>query len=189
MPNKTNPFQTKKSTKKSTKNLDKPNASETDTSFKQTTLQQTKETIELQNKTNALQTDQSTELDQKHIQAIEDQTNKQFQITIEHLYSNEYQRTIQSIQDLSIQMFKETLNIQENLKNKAPDITHTLNIIKKYVDQILKETGHIRQILKNMPDATKALQTDATFDKTKQNEKHKTQQHFQHKTQTTSKQH
>ena len=40
-----------------------------------------------------------------------------------------------------------------------------------------------------MPDATKALQTDATFDETKQNEKHKTQQHFQHKTQTTSKQH
>ena len=85
-------------------------------------------------------------------------------------------------------MFKETLNIQQNLKNKAPDITHTLNTIKKYVDQILKETGHIREILKNMPDATKALQTDATFDEAKQNEKHKTQQHFQHKTQTTSKQ-
>ena len=150
MPNKTNPFQTKKSTKKSTKNLDKPNASETDTSFKQTTLQQTKETIELQNKTNALQTDQSTELDQKHIQAIEDQTNKQFPITFEHLYSTEYQRNIQSIQDLSSEMFKETLNEQQNLKNKAPNTTHTLNTIKKNAKQILKKTGEIKQILKNL---------------------------------------
>ena len=167
MPNKTNPFQTKKSTKKSTKNLDKPNASETDTSFKQTTLQQTKETIELQNKTNALQTDKSTEefthktfpdgrtihqLNQKHIQAIEDQTNKQFQITIEHLYSNEYQRTIQSIQDLSSEMFKETLNIQQNLKKfkkfyEAPNTTHTLKTIKKNAKQILKQTGEIKDIL------------------------------------------
>ena len=152
MPNKTNPFQTKKSTKKSTKNLDKPNASETDTSFKQTTLQQTKETIELQNKTNALQTDQSTELDQKHIQAIEDQTNKQFPITFEHLYSTEYQRNIQSIQDLSSEMFKETLNIQQNLKKfkkfyEAPNTTHTLKTIKKNAKQILKQTGEIKDIL------------------------------------------
>ena len=158
----------------------KPNATnalKTDTSSQQVTLEQAKHFSEVLNKANTVQTNKSTKKF----------TPKNF--PTKHTDELLYQKTIQSIQDLSIQMFKETLNIQENLKNKAPDITHTLNIIKKYVDQILRETGHIRQILKNMPDATKALQTDATFDKTKQNEKHKTQQHFQHKTQTTSKQH
>ena len=212
------------------------NASETDTSFKQTTLQQTKQMIEVQNKTNTLETDKSIEeftqktfpdkhtiqqLSQKHIQSIEDHSiqmfketfeiqrnlnnnwpnitntldniqdyvnrileqttqikeilkNKPgatnalktdtsskkitFEITIEQLY----QKSIQSIQDLSIQMFKETLNIQQNLKNKAPITTHTLNTIKKNAKQILKKTGRIKQILKNMPNATNALQTDAT---------------------------
>ena len=149
MPNKTNPFQTKKSTKKSTKNPDKHiieqlnrknipsihNASETD-----------KSTEKFSHKTFP---DRHT-INQKHIQSIEDQTNKQFQITIEQLYSNEYQRTIQSIQDLSSEMFKETLNEQQNLKNKAPNTTHTLNTIKKNAKQILKKTGEIKQILKNL---------------------------------------
>ena len=155
---------------------DATNALKTDTSSQQVTLEHAKHFIEVLNKTNTLETNKST---QKF-------TQKNF--PNKHTDEQLYQKTIQSIQDLSIQMFKETLNIQQNLKNKAPDITHTLNTIKKYVDQILKETGHIKEILKNMPDATKALQIDATFDETKQNEKHKTQQHFQRKTQTTSKQ-
>ena len=102
------------------------------------------------NKTNTLETNKST---QKFTQKIF--PNKH---TIEQLH----QKTIQSIQDLSIQMFKETLNIQQNLKNKAPITTHTLNTIKKNAKQILKKTGRIKQILKNTPNATNALQTDAT---------------------------
>ena len=112
-------------------------------------LEQTRQIKEiLKNKpdaTNALKTDTSS----KKIT---------FEITIEQLY----QKSIQSIQDLSIQMFKETLNIQQNLKNKAPITTDTLNTIKKNAKQILKKTGRIKQILKNMPNATNALQTDAT---------------------------
>ena len=122
---------------------DATNALKTDTSSKEVTLEQAKQFIEMVNKTNTLETNKST---QKFAQ--KNFPNKH---TIEQLY----QKTIQSILDLSIQMFKETLNIQQNLKNnKAPHVTDTLNTIEKYVNQILKETGQIRE----------ALQTDATFD-------------------------
>ena len=143
---------------------DATNALKTDTSSKEITLEQAKHFIEVLNKTNTLETNKSTEKF----------TQKNFpdKHTIEQLY----QKSIQPIQDLSIQMFKETFEIQQNLKNKAPNTTDTLNTIKNYANRI-------RQILKNMPGATNALQTDATFteftleemkeiiEETKQNEK------------------
>ena len=122
---------------------DATNALKTDTSSKEVTLEQAKQFIELVNKTNTLETNKST---QKF-------TEKNFpnKHTIEQLY----QKTIESIQELSIQIFNETFEIPQNLKNnKAPHVTDTLNTIEKYVNQILKETGQIRE----------ALQTDATFD-------------------------
>ena len=72
-------------------------------------------------------------------------------------------KNIPSIRNHSIQMFKETLKIQRNLKNNWPNITEGLNTIQDYVNQILKETGQIEQILKNMPDETNALETDTSF--------------------------
>ena len=72
-------------------------------------------------------------------------------------------KNIPSIHNHSIQMFKETLKIKQNLKNNWPNITEGLNTIQDYVNQILKENEQIKQIVKDMPDATNAFENDASF--------------------------
>ena len=103
------------------------------------------------NKTNTFETDKSTE---KFTQNTFPDKH-----TIEQLK----QKGIQSIQDHSIQIFKETLKLQQNFKNNAPIVRNALKTIQDYINRILKETGQIEQILKNTPDATNALETDTSF--------------------------
>ena len=80
------------------------------------------------NKTNTFETDKSTEkftqntfLD-KH--------------TIEQLK----QKGIPSIQDHLLQMYEETLKLQQNLKNNAPNIRDALKTIRDYINRILYKT-------------------------------------------------
>ena len=106
------------------------------------------------NKTNTFETNKSTK---KFTEKIFPDKH-----TIEQLN----RKNIPSIHNHSIQMFKETLKIQQNLNNNWPNITKGLNTIQDYVNQILKENEQIKQILKDMPDATNASKTDTSFKQT-----------------------
>ena len=92
------------------------------------------------NKTNTFETDKSTE--------------KFTQNTFpdKHTINQLNQKSIQFIQDHSIQIFKETLKLQQNFKNNAPIVRNALKTIQDYINRILKKTGQIEQILKNMPN-------------------------------------
>ena len=127
------------------------NALKTSTSSKEITLEQTKQIVEVLKKTNMLETNKSSE---KFTQNI---------FPDKHTIDQLYQKSIQSIQDRSIQMCEETLKLQQNLKNNAPNIRNALKTIQDYINRILKETGQIEQILKNTPDTTNALETDTSF--------------------------
>ena len=102
------------------------------------------------NKTKALKTNECTEnFTQK------DFPNKH---TSKHLKP----KSILSIEHHSIEIFKESMLIQQNLKKNAPNITDALDTIENYINEILKQTRQIEQILKNMPDATNPPKSDTT---------------------------
>ena len=102
------------------------------------------------NKTNTFQTNESTENF-----AAEIFSDKQ---TNEHPKP----KSIRFIEDHSIEIFKDTINVEQNLKKESPNITHALETIRNYINQILTETERIEQILTNTTDTTNAPKSNAT---------------------------
>ena len=101
-------------------------------------------------KTNALQTNESTENFTAELFP-----NKQ---TIEHPKP----KSIRFIEDHLNEMYKDTMNIEQNLKKESPNITHALKTIQNYINEILTETERIEQILTNTTDTTNAPKSNAT---------------------------
>ena len=112
------------------------NALEKNKSFKEITLEQTKQIDEMLNKTNALKSNKSTEKFTRKI-LLKELTKK-------------FTFFISSIEDHSIQMYKKTIKILQNTKKITPNITNALKTIQNYINRIFEQTGRIEQILKNM---------------------------------------
>ena len=103
------------------------------------------------NKTNAVETNKTAK----------NSTQKIF--TDKHTIEQFKRKSIRFIENHSIQMYKETLNVESNLKRNAPNIRNALITIQNYINEILKESRQIEQILKNMPKTTNAPETDTSF--------------------------
>ena len=112
------------------------NALEKDKSFKEITLDQTKQIDEVPNKTNALESNKSTEKFTRKI--LHKELTKKFTFFIS------------SIEDHSTQMYKKTIKILQNTKKITPNIINALKTIQNYINRIFEQTGRIEQILKNM---------------------------------------
>ena len=86
-------------------------------------------------------------------------------------------------------MFKETVNILENSKKNTPNITNALLTIQHYINEILKETRRMEEILKNIPHTTNAPKSDATHaPKNMTNRLNMPHTHFSNKTQAKTNQ-
>ena len=126
------------------------NALETGTSFKESTLDQTKQIIKVLNKTNAFETNKSTE------------NFNQEMFKDKHAIEQFKGKNIPSIEHHSIHMYTQTRKILRNSTKNTPNITNSLKTIQDYINRILEETERIEQILKNMPHTTNAPKSDAT---------------------------
>ena len=61
-------------------------------------------------------------------------------------------KSILLIEHHSIEIYKKTIYIQQNLKRNTLKITDALDAIRIYINEILKETKQVEEILKTMPD-------------------------------------
>ena len=118
------------------------------------------------NKTNTDKTNESTENCTQKIFS-DKQTIEQLNFTQQVVVSKNFpqqSKSIQSIKYHSVEIFKETKKIRQNLKQKSPNVTIVaLKSIRNYINEILKETREIEGILKNMADTTNAPKTNTSF--------------------------
>ena len=117
------------------------------------------------NKTNTDETNESTENCTRKIfsdkQTIE-QLNFTQQVVVSKNFSQQ-PKIIHSLNYHSVEIYKETKKIRQNLKQKSLNITIALRSIRNYINEILKETREIEEILKNMADTTNAPKTNTSF--------------------------
>ena len=81
-----------------------------------------------------------------------------------HAIVEQFERkSIRVIKHHTIQMFTTTIRMLQNSKENTTSITNALNFIQDYINEILKQTAQIEQILKITPYPTNALETETSF--------------------------